>query len=71
MIFVFICAYVHTELDSYCNVVSTFRAQGMLNDVKTRILKDLREVFHIPDDRHKAEMRRVANDEFLGTIAKM
>lgn len=52
-------------------MVSTFRAQGILNDDKSRMLKELRDAFHISDDRHKAEMRRVANDEFLGTIAKV
>lgn len=60
-----------TELESYSNVVGTFRAQGTLNAVKLRILKDLREAFHISDARHKAEVRRVVNDESLSTIAKM
>lgn len=60
-----------TELESYSNVVGTFRAQGTLNAVKLRILKELREAFHISDARHKAEVRRVVNDESLSTIAKM
>lgn len=60
-----------TELESYSNVVGAFRAQGTLNAAKLRILKDLREAFHISDARHKAEVRRVVNDESLSTIAKM
>lgn len=52
-------------------MVGAFRAQGTLNAVKLRILKDLREAFHISDARHKAEVRRVVNDESLSTIAKM
>lgn len=59
-----------TELQSYSSVVSTFRAQGILNEMKGKILKDLREAFHISDDRHRAEVRRVVNDETLSTIAK-
>ncbi|XP_055316782.1 BRCA2-interacting transcriptional repressor EMSY [Sitodiplosis mosellana] len=59
------------ELESYSNVVGAFRAQGTLNAVKLKILKDLREAFHISDARHKAEVRRVVNDESLSTIAKM
>jgi hypothetical protein len=51
--------------------MSTFRAQGMLNDKKKKLLDELRGVFHIPPDRHKAEARRVANDEKLCTIAEM
>lgn len=70
MILVFLYAYL-SELESYSNVVGAFRAQGLLNTTKLRILKDLREAFHISDDRHKAEVRRVVNDESLSTIAKM
>lgn len=60
-----------SELESYSNVVGAFRAQGTLSAAKLRILKDLREAFHISDARHKAEVRRVVNDESLSTIAKM
>lgn len=52
-------------------MVGAFRAQGTLNADKLRILKDLREAFHISEARHKAEVRRVVNDESLSTIAKM
>jgi ENT domain len=58
-------------LEAYSTVMSTFRAQGMLNDKKKRLLDELRSVFHIPPDRHKAEARRVANDEKLCTIAEV
>lgn len=62
--------FYFSELQSYSSVVSTFRAQGILNEMKGKILKDLREAFHISDDRHRAEVRRVVNDEALSTIAK-
>lgn len=60
-----------TELETYSRVISTFRAQGGLSDAKVRILRDLREVFHISQERHKAEARRVANDERLCTVAEL
>lgn len=63
--------FLFTELESYSNVVGAFRAQGTLNADKLRILKELQEVFHISEARHKAEVRRVVNDESLSTIAKM
>ncbi|XP_055542364.1 BRCA2-interacting transcriptional repressor EMSY [Wyeomyia smithii] len=58
------------ELDSYSSIVSTFRAQGGLCKEKARILEDLRKQLHISQDRHKAEARRVANDERLTTVAE-
>lgn len=63
--------FLIAELESYSNVVGAFRAQGILNENKLKILKDLRQAFHISDERHKAEIRRVVNDESLSTIAKM
>lgn len=62
---------IFTELDCYSNVITAFRAQGGLDDLKTRILADLRKIFHIDADRHKAEARRAANDEELTTIADL
>lgn len=61
---------MHTELEAYSQVISTFRAQGSLNEKKSKILKELREIFHINEDRHKAEIRRASNDEELCTIAE-
>ncbi|KXJ71713.1 hypothetical protein RP20_CCG019902 [Aedes albopictus] len=59
------------ELESYSSVMSTFRAQGGLCKEKARILEDLRKLLHISQDRHKAEARRVANDERLTTVAEI
>ncbi|XP_055596071.1 mucin-2 [Uranotaenia lowii] len=59
------------ELECYASVMSTFRAQGSLCKEKSRILEDLRKVMHISQDRHKAEARRVANDEQLNTVAEL
>ncbi|KAJ6649653.1 BRCA2-interacting transcriptional repressor EMSY [Pseudolycoriella hygida] len=59
-----------SELEAYSNVISAFRAQGSLNEKKSKILKELREIFHINEDRHKAEIRRASNDEELCTIAE-
>lgn len=73
MFFVIFLSYfcpIITELESYSNIVGAFRAQGTLNANKMKILKDLREALHISDARHKAEVRRVVNDESLSTIAK-
>lgn len=59
------------ELDTYSSVMSTFRAQGALCKEKARILEELRRLLHISQDRHKAEARRVANDERLTTVAEI
>lgn len=59
------------ELESYSSVMSTFRAQGGLCKEKARILDELRKQLHISQDRHKAEARRVANDERLTTVAEI
>lgn len=64
-----ISLYFFIELQSYSSVVNTFRAQGGLNETKSKILTELREIFHISLDRHRAEARRVANDERLSTVA--
>lgn len=69
--FVLVFSLFIAELQSYSQVVSTFRAQGILNEMKMKVLRDLREAFHITDDRHKAEVRRVVNDEAFSTIAKV
>lgn len=63
--------WIFAELQSYSSVVSTFRAQGILNEMKVKILRDLREAFHISEDRHRAEVRRVVNDEAFSTVAKV
>lgn len=67
-------AYFHfdfAELEAYSSVVSTFRAQGSLDGYKQNVLDQLRKVFNISEDRHKAEVRRVANSEKLTTISEL
>ncbi|XP_049536817.1 BRCA2-interacting transcriptional repressor EMSY [Anopheles darlingi] len=59
------------ELESYGTIISAFRAQGSLCKEKARILEDLRRVLRISSDRHRAEARRVANDERLTTVAEL
>ncbi|XP_017009813.2 BRCA2-interacting transcriptional repressor EMSY [Drosophila takahashii] len=58
------------ELESYSHVVSVFRAQGALSETKAKLLEELRQHFHISQERHRAEVRRAANDEQLCTIAE-
>ncbi|XP_061386701.1 BRCA2-interacting transcriptional repressor EMSY-like, partial [Musca vetustissima] len=58
------------ELESYSQVISVFRAQGGLSEAKAKLLEELRGIFHISTERHRAEARRVANDEQLATIAE-
>eukprot|EP00096_Caligus_rogercresseyi_P010408 TRINITY_DN3782_c0_g1_i2.p1 TRINITY_DN3782_c0_g1~~TRINITY_DN3782_c0_g1_i2.p1 ORF type:complete len:632 (+),score=230.23 TRINITY_DN3782_c0_g1_i2:247-2142(+) len=57
------------ELEAYSSVAKALRAQGDLNKDRRKILSDLGNALSIPLERHKAEMRRVANDELLSTIA--
>uniref|UniRef100_A0A182Y685 Uncharacterized protein n=1 Tax=Anopheles stephensi TaxID=30069 RepID=A0A182Y685_ANOST len=59
------------ELESYGTLISTFRAQGSLSKEKQRLLEELRRMLHISNDRHRAEARRVANDERLTTVAEI
>lgn len=49
--------------------MTALRAQGPLNTEKVKILKDTCALLNITQDRHKAEVRRVVNDEKLNTIA--
>ncbi|VVC88953.1 unnamed protein product [Leptidea sinapis] len=58
------------ELEAYSNMMSVFRAQGALEENRTKLLEELRAVLHISHDRHSAEARRVSNDELLATIAE-
>lgn len=57
------------ELETYANVISTFRAQGGLSQQKLNLLTELRNLLNIGQDRHRAETRRATNDEELATIA--
>lgn len=57
------------ELEAYAGLVTALRAQGCLNQEKAKILKDTCILLNITQDRHKAEIRRVVNDEKLNTIA--
>ncbi|XP_011302425.1 uncharacterized protein [Fopius arisanus] len=58
------------ELDAYGNMVSVLRAQGPFTDDKKRLLEELTKVLHISNERHRAEVRRAANDEKLSIIAE-
>lgn len=59
------------ELEAYSCVMSAFRAQGALDDTKVRFLSECRQLLNISEERHKAEARRVANDERSCTVAEM
>ncbi|XP_001356942.3 histone-lysine N-methyltransferase 2D [Drosophila pseudoobscura] len=58
------------ELESYSHIISVFRAQGSLSEPKGKMLEELRQLFHITPERHRAEVRRAVNDEQLCTIAE-
>lgn len=57
------------EIDAFSGLVSALRAQGALDSEKLKILKETGSILHISQERHKAEVRRVVNDEKLCTIA--
>jgi len=57
------------ELNAYSSVVTAMRAEGDLNDIKKSILHQLRTLFCISKDRHKAEVRRAVCCEKLADIA--
>jgi len=58
------------ELQCYAAVVSTLRAQGDLSSEKRRLLYEIQKLLNVTPERHKAEVRRAANDEELESIAK-
>lgn len=49
--------------------MSAFRGQGALSREKLRLLAELAAALGLPADRHRAEVRRAANDDTLNTIA--
>lgn len=49
--------------------MTALRAQGSLNQDKLNALKEICTILNISQERHKAEIRRVVNDEKLTTIA--
>ncbi|XP_065645003.1 BRCA2-interacting transcriptional repressor EMSY isoform X3 [Hydra vulgaris] len=58
------------ELDAYSAVVTAFRAQGDVNRSKKCVLTDLANHLSISTERHRAEVRRVVNDERLNAVAE-
>jgi len=46
----------HYELEAYAAVVTALRAEGHINEKKKTILKDLRDIWGISTERHKAEV---------------
>ncbi|TGZ58241.1 hypothetical protein CRM22_009723 [Opisthorchis felineus] len=58
------------ELEAYGRIVAVFRAQGALTNEKRKVLHKLQGFFGISSERHKAEVRRVVNDEELATISE-
>ena len=58
-----------SELEAYSSVLSALRAQGELSKERRKVMNDLSNVLNIPIERHKAEVRRVINEELLNTIA--
>lgn len=60
---------IFLELDAYSGLMAVLRAQGPPDDDKLKLLKDAGNALHISNERHKAEVRKVALDERLNTIA--
>jgi len=58
------------ELDAYSAVVTAFRAQGDMNKSKKSILGELSNQLSISTERHRAEVRRVVNDDRLNDVAE-
>ncbi|KAF2895391.1 hypothetical protein ILUMI_10786 [Ignelater luminosus] len=57
------------ELDAYANMLAALRAQGPPTSDKLKLLKDIGTALRIPQERCKAEIRKVILDERLNTIA--
>eukprot|EP00794_Sanderia_malayensis_P010802 gene10802-11956_t len=58
------------ELDAYSSIITAFRAQGDLSREKKGALNDLATYLSISTERHRAEVRRVVNDNRLCAIAE-
>lgn len=59
----------YLEVTAYGAVVSALRAQGELSWEKQKLMDRLRDVFHISNERHQAEVARAENDIKIQTIA--
>jgi len=57
------------ELDAYSAVVTAFRAQGDISKGKKTLLHELSNNLSISTERHRAEVRRAANDDRLNAVA--
>lgn len=60
---------VFVELEAYGTMVSALRAQGGLSSEKRKLLQEISSTLNIPQERHRAEIRRAVNDERLATVA--
>ena len=58
-----------SELSAFANLVSALRAQGSYTPERADVLDRLSAALYISDERKRAELRRVAYDERLNTIA--
>lgn len=58
------------ELDAYSAIVTAFRAQGDVDKSKKSILNELSNHLSISTERHRAEVRRVVNDDRLNAVAE-
>jgi len=58
------------EVEGYSALLSAFRAQGELTWKKEQILQELRGLLKISDERHRLEVKRVAEDQNLCEIAQ-
>ena len=62
--------FVWTEVTAYGAVVSALQAQGELSWEKQKLIDRLRDVFHISNERHQAEISRAETDPKIQQIAR-
>ena len=61
--------YCVSECSSYSSLVDAYVAGGSLTEEKRCSLAEVARILNISVERHKAVVRRAANDEQLATLA--
>jgi len=51
-------------------VISAVKASGPLTDKNRQLITTVKNAFNIPEERHKAEIRRAVADRRLNRIAE-
>ena len=60
----------YSLLSRFSSTLAAFRAQGELTAEKRRLLSEMAQLLNVEAGRHRAEVRKIVNDERLTNICK-